>query len=84
MIPIGIWGAAPNTTNGNEQSHRNVNRDGVKLALYPGVMRSLNYDHRQLNIIQVSREHNIPTRDQLPTEYRRASRALVKSGVYSF
>jgi len=84
MIPIEIWRASPNTTNGNEQLHRNINRDGVKLTLYSGVMRGLNFDHCRLAIIQVTCKYDIPTCDQLPTAYQRASRALLKSGMYSF
>ncbi|KAG1851301.1 hypothetical protein DFJ58DRAFT_426079 [Suillus subalutaceus] len=35
FITEDIWRACPATTNGNEQAHRNVNRDGVNLTLRP-------------------------------------------------
>ncbi|KIJ46710.1 hypothetical protein M422DRAFT_249875 [Sphaerobolus stellatus SS14] len=31
LIPVKSWKAAPNTTNGNEQAHRDANRDGKNL-----------------------------------------------------
>ncbi|KAG2742423.1 hypothetical protein P692DRAFT_20821992 [Suillus brevipes Sb2] len=39
FIPEDIWRACPTTTNGNEQAHRNINRDGVHLTLLRGIMR---------------------------------------------
>lgn len=44
LIPLEIWKASPTTTNGNEQAHRNVNRDGVGLTLLGGIMRGFHYD----------------------------------------
>ncbi|KIJ29181.1 hypothetical protein M422DRAFT_269448 [Sphaerobolus stellatus SS14] len=44
LIPVESWKAAPNTTNGNEQAHRDANRDGVHLSLFAGIMRILQYD----------------------------------------
>ncbi|KAG2032903.1 hypothetical protein BDR03DRAFT_968956 [Suillus americanus] len=41
-----IWRACPATTNGNEQAHRNVNRDGVNLILLGGIMRGRAFDDR--------------------------------------
>ncbi|KAG2033350.1 hypothetical protein BDR03DRAFT_967800 [Suillus americanus] len=41
-----IWRACPATTNGNEQAHRNVNRDGVNLTLLGGIMRGRAFDDR--------------------------------------
>ena len=43
-IPLDIWRAAPATTNGNEQAHRNINRDGVGLTLLAGVMQGMQCD----------------------------------------
>ncbi|KAG2364933.1 hypothetical protein BDR07DRAFT_1400262 [Suillus spraguei] len=43
LIPFEIWKASPTTTNGNEQAHRNINRDGVGLTLL-GIMRGFHYD----------------------------------------
>jgi hypothetical protein len=38
LIPLEIWKSAPSTTNGNEQAHRNINRDGVNLTMLGGIM----------------------------------------------
>ncbi|KIJ28725.1 hypothetical protein M422DRAFT_269933 [Sphaerobolus stellatus SS14] len=48
QIPIDVWKASPNTTNGNEQSYRNIYRDGRKLSLVPGAMHGFQYDHRAM------------------------------------
>ncbi|KAF8522905.1 hypothetical protein BU17DRAFT_44275 [Hysterangium stoloniferum] len=37
-IPLEIWKASPSTSNGNEQAHRNINRDGIKLTMLVGIM----------------------------------------------
>ncbi|KAK7005533.1 hypothetical protein R3P38DRAFT_3326482 [Favolaschia claudopus] len=39
LIPLELWKSAPSTTNGNEQAHRNINRDGVNLTILGGIMR---------------------------------------------
>lgn len=44
FIPIAIWKASPTTTNGNEQAHRNINRDGINLTLLAGIMHGYEYD----------------------------------------
>ncbi|KAG2034401.1 hypothetical protein BDR03DRAFT_965204, partial [Suillus americanus] len=41
-----VWRACPATMNGNEQAHRNVNRDGVNLTLLGGIMRGPAFDDR--------------------------------------
>ncbi|KAG2040066.1 hypothetical protein BDR03DRAFT_950183 [Suillus americanus] len=41
-----IWCACSATTNGNEQAHRNVNRDGANLTLLGGIMRGRAFDDR--------------------------------------
>ncbi|KAL4067324.1 hypothetical protein V8B97DRAFT_2025155 [Scleroderma yunnanense] len=42
LIPHDIWRACPMTTNGNEQSHHNINRDGTNLTVLGGIMLSIN------------------------------------------
>ncbi|KIJ26158.1 hypothetical protein M422DRAFT_272789 [Sphaerobolus stellatus SS14] len=79
QIPVAIWKASPNTTNGNEQSHRNIYRDGRKLSLVPGALRGFQYDHRAMVTLKVLEEHGIHPRDRLPTYYLRASRAVVRT-----
>ncbi|KAF8187531.1 hypothetical protein BJ912DRAFT_926768 [Pholiota molesta] len=46
LIPLDVWKASPSTTNGNEQSHRNINRDGVNLTILGGIMLGMQYDFR--------------------------------------
>ncbi|KAJ6616744.1 hypothetical protein B0H10DRAFT_1635502, partial [Mycena sp. CBHHK59/15] len=48
LIPIEIWKSAPSTTNGNQQAHRNINRDGVNLTMLGGIMRGVQYDARAM------------------------------------
>ncbi|KIJ32919.1 hypothetical protein M422DRAFT_265259 [Sphaerobolus stellatus SS14] len=79
QIPVDVWKASPNTTNGNEQSHRNIYRDGRKLSLVPGALRGFQYDHRAMVTLKVLEEHGIHPRDRLPTYYLRASRAVVRT-----
>ncbi|KAF8577155.1 hypothetical protein K439DRAFT_1534318 [Ramaria rubella] len=43
-IPLEIWQSAPSTSNGNEQAHRNINRDGTGLMLLAAIMQGLQYD----------------------------------------
>ncbi|KIJ46297.1 hypothetical protein M422DRAFT_250346 [Sphaerobolus stellatus SS14] len=80
-IPVEVWKASPNTTNGNEQSHRNIYRDGRKMSLVPGAMRGFQYDSRSMVTLKLFEEHGIQPRDRLPTYYLRASRALVRTSA---
>ncbi|KAJ7817391.1 hypothetical protein B0H14DRAFT_2374051 [Mycena olivaceomarginata] len=73
LIPLEIWKASPSSTNGNEQSHRNVNRDGVNLTLLAGIMRGMQYDARS--------SHGIYHRDQISTHFRRAQRSVNRHGA---
>ncbi|KAF8582115.1 hypothetical protein K439DRAFT_1511977 [Ramaria rubella] len=72
-IPIEVWKASPSTSNGNEQAHRSINRDGVKLTMLAGIMRGMQYDSRVLSGLELLRMYGISTRDQLQTHFRRAS-----------
>ncbi|KIJ44485.1 hypothetical protein M422DRAFT_252089 [Sphaerobolus stellatus SS14] len=38
LIPVENWKAGPNTTNRNEQAHRDANRDGIWLSFFAGIM----------------------------------------------
>ncbi|KAF8180705.1 hypothetical protein K438DRAFT_2021287 [Mycena galopus ATCC 62051] len=53
LIPLEIWKAAPSTSNGNEQAHRNINRDGVNLTMLGGIMRGMQYDARAMDALQL-------------------------------
>ncbi|KIJ42824.1 hypothetical protein M422DRAFT_253914 [Sphaerobolus stellatus SS14] len=65
QIPVDVWKASPNTTNGNRVFH--------------GAMRGFQYDPRAMVTLKVLEEHGIHPRDRLPTYYRRASRAVVRT-----
>ncbi|KAK7022501.1 hypothetical protein R3P38DRAFT_3317686 [Favolaschia claudopus] len=53
LIPLELWKSAPSTTNGNEQAHRNINRDGVNLTILGGIMRGMQYDARAMEALQL-------------------------------
>ncbi|KIJ43707.1 hypothetical protein M422DRAFT_252951 [Sphaerobolus stellatus SS14] len=80
-IPLHIWKAAPSTSNGNEQAHRNVNRDGMKLSLLAATMFGEGVDFRQLNGIDILLKHGIHNRDQVQSHFRQAARALIRSAA---
>jgi len=79
-MPLDVWKASPNTTNGNEQSHRNVNRDGVKLVPIAGALLSKAYDQRSLTSIKVFEEDGINTCNQVSTHFHSGCRSLVRGG----
>ncbi|KAJ7800656.1 hypothetical protein B0H14DRAFT_3092562 [Mycena olivaceomarginata] len=61
LIPLEIWKSAPSTSNGNEQSHRNVNRDGVNLTMLSGIMRGMQYDARAMGALELHASQAPPT-----------------------
>ena len=79
-IPLDVWKSSPSTSNGNEQAHRSINRDGVKLTMLAGIHRGMQYDHRAMHSVEVLQYHGIHTRDQTATHFRRAAYAIVRSG----
>ncbi|KAJ6565296.1 hypothetical protein DFH09DRAFT_919678 [Mycena vulgaris] len=76
LIPIEIWKSAPSTTNGNEQAHRNINRDGVNLTMLGGIMRGMQYDARAMGALELPSTQGIYSRDQTATHFRRLQRSL--------
>lgn len=80
FIPEDIWRACPTTTNGNEQAHRNINRDGVHLTLLGGIMRGRAFDDRAAQSIDVHASLGIGTRDRDATHAYRASRSITRQG----
>jgi len=80
-IPEDIWKAAPSTSNGNEQAHRSINRDGIKLPMVPGIIRGNEYDSRSIAAIGNLEEFGIQNRDQVQTHFRRVTRAVIKSSM---
>jgi len=82
LIPEDIWCAYPATTNGNEQAHRNVNRDGVNLTLLGGIMRGRAFDDRAAQSIDVHASLGIDTCDRDSTHTYRASRSITRQGMH--
>ncbi|KAJ7256624.1 hypothetical protein C8J57DRAFT_982448, partial [Mycena rebaudengoi] len=76
LIPLDIWKSAPSTTNGNEQSHRNINRDGVNLTVLGGIMRGMQYDARAMGTLDLYSSEGIYSRDQTATHFRRLQHSL--------
>ncbi|KAF4600363.1 hypothetical protein EYR38_004988 [Pleurotus pulmonarius] len=77
-IPLDIWKSAPSSTNGNEQAHRNINRDGVNLTLLGGIMRGMQYDNRAMATLDLYSSVGIFPRDQTTTHYRRVASSIYR------
>jgi hypothetical protein len=80
LIPPYIWKASPSTTNGNEQAHRNVNRDGVGLTLLAGIMRGYQYNFRTMSSMDLHQTYGVGHRDAASTHVHRAKRAVSRKG----
>ncbi|KAJ7719857.1 hypothetical protein B0H14DRAFT_2412069 [Mycena olivaceomarginata] len=84
LIPLEIWKSAPSTTNGNKQSHHNVNRDGVNLTMLGAIMRGMQYDARAMGALELHASQGIYSRDQTAPHFRRLQHSLNRHGnVYS-
>jgi hypothetical protein len=81
LIPPYIWKVSPSTTNGNEQAHRNVNRDGIGLTLLAGIMRGQQRDMQMLSSINLHVSHGINTRDTVSTHTFRATHTVNRTGM---
>ncbi|KAJ7631405.1 hypothetical protein DFH06DRAFT_1439242 [Mycena polygramma] len=80
LIPLEIWKSAPSTTNGNEQAHRNINRDGVNLTMLGAIMRGMQYDARAMGALELHSSQGIYARDQTATHFRRLQRSHNRHG----
>ncbi|KIJ22398.1 hypothetical protein M422DRAFT_277183 [Sphaerobolus stellatus SS14] len=49
-MPLTIWQASPHTTNGNEQAHRTINRDGIGTSLLAAIFH-VRTAKRKLNAV---------------------------------
>ncbi|KAF8508096.1 hypothetical protein BU17DRAFT_100034 [Hysterangium stoloniferum] len=78
-IPLEIWKASPLTSNGNEQAHRNINRDGIKLTMLAGIMHGMQFDSRCMASLNILCKYGINMRDQQATHFCRAARAIQRS-----
>jgi len=83
LIPLAIWKASPLTTNGNEQAHRNIYREGINLTLLAGIMKGMVYDQAAMVSIDTNNAFGINTRDTEATEAFRAARSVSRKGMYS-
>ncbi|KAF8572605.1 hypothetical protein K439DRAFT_1625662 [Ramaria rubella] len=59
--------ASPSNSNGNEQAHCNINRDGIKLTMLAGIMRGMQYDSRPMSGLELLRTYGISSRDRQQT-----------------
>ena len=82
-IPLEVWHASPSTSNGNEQAHRSINRDGTKLTMLAGIHRGMQYDVCTIQGLRMLEAHSIHSRDQQATHFRQAACAIVRSGKFS-
>ena len=83
QIPLEIWKTSPATTNGNEQAHRNVNRDGIGLTLLVGVMRGMHFDKRAYQGIEDTFQTGVRMRDEIATHHTRKKRTISRKGLLS-
>ena len=82
LIPLAIWKASPSTTNGNEQAHRNIYREGINLTLLAGIMKGMVYDQAAMVSIDMNSAFGINSRDVEATEAFRAARSVSRKGMY--
>ena len=61
LMPAEFWKACSRTSNGNEQAHCSINRDGTGLTLLAGVMHGQEYDERTFQSIAVFDSYGINT-----------------------
>ncbi|KAF8184741.1 hypothetical protein BJ912DRAFT_852992, partial [Pholiota molesta] len=83
LIPLNVWKASPSTTNGNEQAHRNINRDGMNLTVLGGIMLGMQYDFRATASRELHKNEGIYTGDQEATHFRRIARSVNRQGIVS-
>ncbi|KZV98486.1 hypothetical protein EXIGLDRAFT_832155 [Exidia glandulosa HHB12029] len=78
-IPLHVWLAGASNSNGVEQAHRNVNRDGKGLPLVGGIQRGRQYDAREEKSTLVMQNENIAPRYGPATHAMRQERAIVRN-----
>jgi hypothetical protein len=83
LIPLNHWLASPSSTNGNEQPHQNINRDGIDLTLLEGIMRRMHYDFRAMTSIMLHKTQGIYGHNQYSTDYRRSQTSISQQGELS-
>jgi len=83
LIPLAIWKASPSTTNGNEQAHQNIYREGINLTLLAGIMKGMVYDQAAMVSIDMNSAFGINTCDTKATEAFWAACSVSHKGMYS-
>ncbi|KAI0054384.1 hypothetical protein BV25DRAFT_1949705 [Artomyces pyxidatus] len=79
LISRDRWLAAPPDTNGNEQSHRDINRDGVHLSLLGGIELGMRYDARAMASYDLYRDQGVRHRDAPSTHEFRSRVAVTRA-----
>ncbi|KAF8547224.1 hypothetical protein OG21DRAFT_1425240 [Imleria badia] len=80
LMPAEFWKACSRTSNGNEQAHRSINRNGTGHTLLAGVMHGQEYDERAFRSIAIHNSYGINTQYQASTHHFRASRSVSRHG----
>lgn len=83
-MPLESWKAAPSTSNGNEQAHRNIYRDGTMLTLIAGIVHGLQFDARALRNVKLFTDESIQPRDRTSTHFQRVMRGIKNKGSLFF
>ncbi|KAF8994773.1 hypothetical protein BDQ17DRAFT_1251365, partial [Cyathus striatus] len=78
LIPLRVWQSSPSSTNGNEQSHRDINRDGINLTMLGGIMHGMQYDFRIHSSVALLLTQGINMRDQFSTDFYRSERSVTR------
>lgn len=81
-IPLDVWRAGPESTNGNEQAHRNIYRDGTGLTMLAAIMRGLQYDRRIQQSMEVYSRFGVYYHDTLPTTSSRIQMSVDRQRMF--
>lgn len=72
------WMASPRTTNGNEQSHRDIYRDGINLTVLSGIKTGEEYDRRAAVTYSLPTSQQIERRDRVQSHSFRTERTYTR------
>ncbi|KAF8981822.1 hypothetical protein BDQ17DRAFT_1262674, partial [Cyathus striatus] len=68
--------SSPLSTNGNEQSHQDINHNGINLTMLGGIMHGMQYDFCIHSSIALLLTQGINMCDQLSTEFHHPQRSV--------
>ncbi|EJD54155.1 hypothetical protein AURDEDRAFT_157408 [Auricularia subglabra TFB-10046 SS5] len=77
-IPLAVWRAGKSNSNGVEQKHRNINRDGKHLSMLGGIQLGMQHDTREQRSGEVVISEGIHPRYRPATDGMREERSLVR------